>query len=157
MSKPPILMRREGSHLVPLTPWSEEQVLDLPDDRDLAVRVTKATSTGKDANEGLLALWWAGINLLHENVGDPDHEWPTPRHLSKKILSDIGFCIQVPDGQGGTRTLASSIALQNLEDFEDRQMIFELAQAYVVARWRWNPWQSWKDERDLDRRQRGSR
>lgn len=156
MSKPPILMRREGSRLVPLDAWSAEQLDAYPDGRDLAVRVTKATARGEDESEGILRLWWAGVNLLHENI-DGQGMFPTPRHLSKHILKEIGAFISVPDGHGGTKKIAESISLANLEDPEDRRLLLEVARAYVVKWKSWDPWTEWKDQKELEKRQSGGR
>jgi len=149
MAKLPLLMICDGTALRPYDGYSAEQLDALPRGVALNVRATRATKGTGDEDRGLLNLWWAGVGMLHDNIGDPERQWPTPTHLSKHILKEIGAYITVPDLVGGEKKIAQSLSLQNLEDIEDRKMLFEVAQAYVVARWGWNPWDTWKDEKAM--------
>lgn len=153
-AKPPILVQRKGNHLVGIDEWSSEQLEAYPEGVTLNCKLTRSTATGDDPERAWLRFWWAGINLLHNNIEDPKREFPTPDHLKRRIMEDLGF-YSVIQRIDGIKKDADSISLDKM-DQTDRDYLLELARTHCLSEWGWDPWQTWADEQDL-KKQRGGR
>lgn len=137
MAKPPILMRKERGHLVPIDAWAAEQLDALPEGKDLSVRVAQSRSRGK------LNLWWAGLGLMVENL--PEHQqrmWPTARALHEALLEALGFVHKLWRVDGTFRIQVDSIALDNMEE-EEFNEVFERGRALCVAICGYDPFETW--------------
>lgn len=141
MAKPPILMKREGSRLVPADPWALEQLDGIREGEEVHVRVTMVRK------RGTLNLWWAGIGLLVQNLDEEDRKrWPSARKMHDALLEALGFVEKIWRIDGSYRTQVDSIALDNMSE-EEFAELFEQAKALVMKLWGWDPWQTWLDER----------
>lgn len=147
--KAPIAVEVRNGHLVPADAYASEQIDALPRGARLNAAVTVARGGREDEHMGLLRLFWAGMNLLHANVDDPERRYPTPAHLKKQMLLDLGFysVIQRIDGE---KKDPDSISLEKM-DLEDFRYLFELCKAYAVARFGFDPWTLWIEEKDAQK------
>lgn len=141
MGKPPIMMRKERGHLVPIDAWALEQLDALPEGKDLSVRVTQPRSIGR------LNWYWAGLGLLVENLDDEDRaKWPNARKMHNAFLEALGYVEKIWRIDGSFRIQVDSIALDNMTEEEFAQL-FENVRAMAVRLFGYDPWQVWMDER----------
>lgn len=134
----PIGVEWDGQAFRPVDAYSAELADQLPRGTRLEGHFTAVTGKA-DARAGNTRLYWAGINLLHENTD----EFPTARKLHDHILEELGFFTRHPRIDGGERREIDST--KEMEDDEFATM-WELAKTYVLARWRFDPWEKWKEE-----------
>jgi hypothetical protein len=134
--------------LVAADPYSEELMFSLGMGKDYNLSLTGARKRGN------LNLYWAGLATLVDNLGGRDKQrWPTSRHLHDTMLLALGFTHRLYrldpksiDGVGWI-DIPDSIAIDNMDEDEFAQL-FETIRGAVVKRWGWDPWDSWKDEKD---------
>lgn len=141
LKKPPILMRKERGHLVPIDAWAMEQLDAIPEYKEVAVTVSEERSRGS------LNLWWAGLGLLVSNLNDEDdHRFPTSRRLHEAFLEDLGYVEKVYRVDGSFTLRAMSVALDNMEE-ADFKILMERAAKIAIEYFGYDPWQTWKDAR----------
>lgn len=142
-AKPPILMRKEAGRLVPIDPWAREQIDALPEGKDLHVRASERRT------HGLNGLYWAGLGLLVDNFDEADAKmWRTSKRLHKTLLCELGYVERIYRIDGTFTEQADSVAFDEMDEADFKEL-FEHVRAMVVKRWRYDPWDLWKANRDL--------
>lgn len=133
---------RGNVRLAPVDALSEETMRGLPKGARLNLTITIAkANTRDDQHTRLLAKYHAGIKELYDNVDGAGIGliWPTPTHLRREILRELGFYVAIPQANGGIRKEVDSMALDAMS-FEDLQTCLELSRAYCLERWGFEPW-----------------
>ena len=144
-----IAVEMRDGRLIGADAWAAEQIAALPRGVVYNAVVTVARRTADDEHAGTLRFYMAGINLLYDSVDTgPGTPFPTPRHLRKHILRDLGFYVAIPQRDGAMRKDVDSMALDKME-FEDLKLCLELSRAYCVATWGFDPWEEWKRQHPL--------
>lgn len=144
-----IAVRVHNGHLVADDPYSQELVDKLPAGRRLIAVVDMEEPT-----DGLRNLYFAGLNTLFENVDGtgPGKTWPTANSLRKFILKEIGFAEAVIRVDG-VKWVPVSMARGEMS-YGDLVTCLELSQAFALDRWGWNPWEQWKEAKELESKRR---
>lgn len=147
--RPRFAVAVENGKLVAGGPWEQEQIDKLP-----RGRIFVEIST-EEPEDGIRNLYMAGISLLFENVdgAGPGHEWPTPNHLRRHILREIGFAEPIHRIDGIKRE-ARSMA-RGAMTYEELTIVLELSRAYCVERFGFDPFEAWQDEQDAMKGNRG--
>lgn len=145
--KDPILVRREGNHLVPINAWSSEQLQSLPENVDLNARVTRA-SPKESRRHGTNAMYWAGLGLMVENFDEEDEKaWPTSRKLHNLIAEELGYTTKIYRIDRSYRLEVDSVAFDAMTD-DEFEVFVEKARAWMVAHFGWDPVQAWIDNKE---------
>jgi hypothetical protein len=111
----------------------------------------KRPAKAEDWRSGQMRLWWAGLKLLVDALGD--ERWPTTRKMHNLILEELGFTERIWRIDGSYRNEVDSIAIDNMED-EAFEALFERARVFCLANFGFDPWQQWVDEKDAARANR---
>jgi hypothetical protein len=152
----PIAVEHDGNgHLIPADVFAQEELLKLPRRARFNCYLTLAKADPDDEHGRLLNLYMAGIGLLYDNMPTgPGTDFPTPTHLRRHILCEIGFCERIPQRDGAVKKIALSQSRDHMT-LEDLRYCYELSIVYVLA---WtervlgepvNPWELWKQEHPL--------
>jgi hypothetical protein len=149
----PIAVEVRDGRLCGADPWAEDQIAKLPRGVRFNATLEVAVSRPDDEHGGLLNLYMAGISVLfdHLPITGPGTDYPTPTHLRRHILCEIGFCERIPQRDGTERRIADSMARDKMA-FDDLQFCYELSQLYVLRMTEhyigqpFDPWQLWKDQ-----------
>jgi len=146
MKEPLFMQVGPGQHLVPADPHTAELV-----DTRLKPGTTYKVTVVNDRTAGSLKLYWAGLNLLHENLPEIDEfRWPTSRSLHNMLMMALGYTSREyfldarSDDGVGWREVVDSIAIDNMDEATFKEYA-ERAAAVVVARWGWDPFEVWKE------------
>lgn len=134
MPAPKLMFERRGTALHPTDPWSLERICAYPERTPLGVTVTSARRRGKNA------IYWAGLALLVDNI--EDEHFPTSRKLHDGILDELRMITRIWRIDGTFIEVPDSIAFDAMDDPEF-EIFFEKAQALIVARWGWSPFDAW--------------
>lgn len=104
----------------------------------------------EDSTDGLRNLYFAGLNTLFENTDGcgAGKTWPTPNSLRKYLLKEIGMAEAVLRVDG-VKWVPVSMARGEMS-YADLVTCLELSRAFVLDRWGWNPWDQWKEAKDLE-------
>lgn len=145
MARSPILMRKDRGKLVGVDAYSLQQIDALPEGKELSVRVSVMSSTGKTEREGARGLWWAGLGLLAENVEDLAYD--SPRKAHETILRELGYVRPRYRVDNTVEYIPLSTAEDAMDD-EEFANLQERANAFIEMRFGWNPWQTWKDQQE---------
>jgi len=134
-----IAVRVENGRMVAFDAWAQEQIDKLPLGR---IFIEIDTDEPED---GVRNLYMAGIGILFQNVdgAGPGGEWPTPDHLRREILREIGFAEPILRVDG-IKKEARSMARGKMS-YEELVIVLEISRSYAVARWGFDPWQQWQD------------
>lgn len=111
----------------------------------------KRPARAEDWRSGQLRLWWAGLKLLVDALGD--ERWPTTRKMHNLILEELGFVVRVWRIDGSYRNEVDSIAIDSMED-DAFEALFERARVFCLANFGFDPWQQWVDEKNAERENR---
>lgn len=149
-----IAVRVENGRLSALDAFGQEQIDKLPLGR-LFIEIDT-----EEPEDGVRNLYMAGIGVLFDNVdgAGPGGEWPTPNHLRREILREIGFAEPIMRVDG-IKKEPRSMARGHMT-YDELVLVLEVSRAYCTARWKLDPFQSWADEKDAEaamRAQRGAR
>jgi hypothetical protein len=144
IERPRIVVLVENGRLVAGSAWDQEQIDKLPRGRIIA----EIDET--EPEDGVRALFMAGIQVLFDNVDGtgPGGEWPTPNHLRREILREIGFAEPIMRVDG-IKKEARSMARGQMT-YDELVLVLEISRSYCVARWGFDPFQSWQDEKDAE-------
>lgn len=146
MAREGILVVVQGGALRPADAYAQEQIDILSGSNHTYVaRLSKLTGPYREEREGLRGLWWAGCGLLAENSDTPGYL--TKRGVSDMILTKLGMVR--PSLRGKRIPEPVSLAENAGVDDEEFAIIMEMAQAFVVAKFGWNPWDEWKKQHPL--------
>ena len=138
--RPRIAVRVEAGRLVAMGPMEQEIIDKLPLGR-LFVEISD-----EEATDGLRNFFFAGINLLFDNTDGcgAGGEWPTPNHLRRYLLIEIGFCENILRVDGIKKEPRSMARGSMTAD--EIKLVTELSRAYCVARWGFDAWTEWESE-----------
>lgn len=140
IERPRFAVRVEQGRLVAFSIIDQEIIDKLPLGR-IFVEVNE-----DDATDGLRNFYFAGINVLFDNVegSGPGGEWPTPNHLRRFLLRQIGFCEPI-FRVDGIKQEPRSMA-RGMMTADEIKIVTELSRAYCVQRWGMDPWSLWESE-----------
>lgn len=144
MSRAPIAMTVDQRGLHALDAYAQEQLASLPQGT-YNVRFSRMTARGKTEREGLRGLWWAGCEVLSENTEQVG--FSTKRAASDSILEGMGMIRKRYRIDKTWEPIPISLAEENLDD-EEMVAVLELARAYCLDRFGFDPFQAWTDEKD---------
>lgn len=111
----------------------------------------KRPAKAEDWRSGQMRLWWAGMKLLVDALGD--ERWPTTRKMHNLILEELGFVERIWRIDGSYRNEVDSIAIDNMDD-DAFEVLFERARVFCLANFGFDPWQQWVDEKNAERENR---
>jgi hypothetical protein len=140
----PMLMRRRGSALVPVDAWSEERLRQIPEAKDLNVTAPEARGD-KSTRARLNGWYWAGLNLMLENVDET--KWPTARKLHKLILEELGYTTRFYRIDGSYKDEVDSTKFDEMPD-DEFTVYFERARVWVDTNFGTDYWDEWKKQKD---------
>lgn len=141
MSRAAIYMEFDGRGFVPADAWAQEQMSALKPGTRFNVRVSRITARGKEEREGLRGLWWAGCELLSQQVDELHYD--TKRKASNMILMSLGFVTAKPKADGRVDIVPISTGEDVLDD-EEMHILLERAAAFCVNRFGFDPFDEWK-------------
>lgn len=138
----------QNGRLTALDAYGQEQIDKLPVGR-LFIEIDE-----EEPEDGLRNKYMAGIGLLFENVdgAGPGGEWPTPNHLRREILREIGFAdpiLRVDGIKKEPRSMA-----RGAMKADELAIVTELTRAYCVQRWGFDPIESWEQEKEAEKANR---
>lgn len=137
-------MVKDHRGLRPMDAYAEQQVDELPAG-NYNMRAARMTGKYKEEREGLRGLWWAGCDLLSQNV---EHKlWDTKRKVSDEILKGLGFVRPRFRIDKTVDMIPVSTSEENMDD-EEFIVLLERARALCLDRWGMDPFQAWVDEQD---------
>ena len=115
-----LILRRSGDKLVPVTEWDREALLEIPEGRDLTVKVSRTRSAKQHR------LFWALMQIVVDNHiyylrGEQLVEWLKVR---------LGYVDEIMFHDGSMLTKVSSISFASMGQ-DDFQKFFNLA-LYVI-------------------------
>ena len=100
MSSDTIIMRRSGDRLVPVAEWERERLLDIPEGRDLTVKITRTRSARQHR------LFWALMQLVVIN----HPYYVRAEQLVEWLKIRLGYVEEVMFHDGQMLTKVSSIS-----------------------------------------------
>ncbi len=129
VERPRFAARIINGHVVGDDPWSQEVIDKLPPGR-MVYEVFQ-----EEAEDGVRGLYFAGINMLFQNVDGtgPGGEWPTPESLRREILREIGFTDPI-FRVDGIKKEPRSMARGRMQ-YDELVVVLEVSRAYCVSRW----------------------
>lgn len=142
MSRAPIYMEFDGRGFVPADAYAQEQMQAFQRGDRFNVRLSKITARGKEERDGLRGLWWAGCELLSQQVDELHYD--TKRKASNMILMSLGFVATKPKADGSVDIVPISTGEDVLDD-EEMHILLERAAAHCIRRFGFDPFQAWKD------------
>jgi hypothetical protein len=115
-----LILRRSGDKLVPVTEWDREALLEIPEGRDLTVKVSRTRSAKQHR------LFWALMQIVVDNH---------PFYLRSEQLVEwlkirLGYVDEIMFHDGSIMTKVSSISFAAMGQ-EGFQKFFNLA-LYVI-------------------------
>jgi hypothetical protein len=117
-----IIVRRSGDKLVPVTEWDRERLLDVPEGRDLSIRISRTRSARQHR------LFWALMQIVVDNHpfymrGEQLVEWLKVR---------LGYVDEIMFHDGNMMTKVSSISFTSMGQ-DEFQKFFNLALQVIVT------------------------
>jgi hypothetical protein len=109
MSNDFLIMRRHGEKLLPVTEWDREHLLDIPEGRDLTVKITRTRSPKQHR------LFWSLLAKVVEN-----HPYYTnPEQLLTWLKIRLGWvdAVMMHDGNIWSQTRSISFHSMGQDDF----------------------------------------
>lgn len=146
-----IAVRVEQGRLGALDAWAQEQIDKLPLGR-LFIEIDT-----EEPEDGVRNLYMAGIGVLFQNVdgAGPGREWPTPIQLRREILREIGFTDPI-FRVNGIKKDPRSMARGQMS-YDELVVVLEVSRAYCTARWGFDPFEAWTNEKDAEAANRRAR
>ena len=117
-----IIVRRSGDKLVPVTEWDRERLLDIPEGKDLSIRVSRTRSAKQHR------LFWALMQIVVDNHpfymrGEQLVEWLKIR---------LGYVDEIMFHDGSMMTKVSSISFTSMGQ-DEFQKFFNLALYIIIT------------------------
>ena len=117
-----IIVRRSGDKLVPVTEWDRERLLDIPEGKDLSIRVSRTRSAKQHR------LFWALMQIVVDNHpfyirGEQLVEWLKVR---------LGYVDEIMFHDGSMMTKVSSISFTSMGQ-DEFQKFFNLALHVIIT------------------------
>lgn len=144
MSRSPIGMTIDHRGLHALDGYAQEQLAALPHGT-YNVRFAKMTGKYKEQREGLRGLWFAGCELLSQNTEQDG--FATKRAASNSLLVGMKMTRRKYHNDKTWEPIPISLSEDNLDD-EEMLTILEMARAYCLDRFGFDPFEMWKQEQE---------
>lgn len=116
MSSDTIIMRRSGDRLVPVAEWERERLLEIPEGRDLTVKISRTRSPQQHR------LFWGLMQLVVEN----HPYYVRAEQLVEWLKIRLGYVEEVMFHDGKLLTKVSSISFGAMGQ-DDFRKFFALA------------------------------
>lgn len=116
MSSDAIIMRRHGDKLVPVAEWERERLMEIPEGRDLTVKVSRTRSPKQHR------LFWALMQLVVKN----HPYYVRAEQLVEWLKVRLGYVEEVMFHDGQLLTKVSSISFGTMGQ-DEFQKFFNLA------------------------------
>lgn len=151
VERPRIAVTVQNGRLAALDAFAQEQIDKLPLGR-LFIEIDT-----EEPEDGVRNLYMAGIGVLFENIDDtgPGKQFPTTMQLRREILREIGFTdpiFRVDGIKKDPRSMARGKMM-----YDELVVVLEVSRAYCVARWGFDPFEAWTDEKDAEKANRARR
>jgi len=104
MSSDTVIMRRNGDRLVPVAEWERERLLEIPEGRDLTVKITRTRSAKQHR------LFWALMQLVVTNHA----YYVRAEQLVEWLKIRLGYVEEVMFHDGQMLTKVSSISFGSM-------------------------------------------
>jgi len=106
-----IHVRRSGDKLVPITEWDREQLLDVPEGKDLSIKLTRTRSAKQHR------LFWALMQIVVDN----HPYYLRPEQMVEWLKLRLGYVEEVMFHNGDMMTKLSSISFSSMgqSEFQD--------------------------------------
>jgi hypothetical protein len=104
MSSDTVIMRRSGDRLVPVAEWERERLMEIPEGRDLTVKITRTRSAKQHR------LFWA----LMQKVVDNHPYYVRAEQLVEWMKIRLGYVEEVMFHDGQLMTKVSSISFGSM-------------------------------------------
>ncbi|CAB5220037.1 Protein of unknown function DUF1367 [uncultured Caudovirales phage] len=117
-----IIVRRSGDKLVPVTEWDRDRLLDVPEGKDLSIRISRTRSARQHR------LFWALMQIVVDNHpfymrGEQLVEWLKVR---------LGYVDEIMFHDGSMMTKVSSISFTSMGQ-DEFQKFFNLALHVIIT------------------------
>ena len=106
-----IHVRRSGDKLVPITEWDREQLLDVPEGKDLSIKLTRTRSAKQHR------LFWSLMQIVVDN----HPYYLRPEQMVEWLKLRLGYVEEVMFNNGDMMTKLSSISFSSMgqSEFQD--------------------------------------
>ena len=104
MSSDTVIMRRHGDRLVPVAEWERERLMEIPEGRDLTVKITRTRSAKQHR------LFWA----LMQKVVDNHPYYVRAEQLVEWMKIRLGYVEEIMFHDGQMLTKVSSISFGSM-------------------------------------------
>ena len=106
-----IHVRRSGDKLVPITEWDLEQLLDVPEGKDLSIKLTRTRSAKQHR------LFWSLMQIVVDN----HPYYLRPEQMVEWLKLRLGYVEEVMFHNGDMMTKLSSISFSSMgqSEFQD--------------------------------------
>ena len=106
-----IHVRRSGDKLVPITEWDREQLLDVPEGKDLSIKLTRTRSAKQHR------LFWSLMQIVVDN----HPYYLRPEQMVEWLKLRLGYVEEVMFHNGDMMTKLSSISFSSMgqSEFQD--------------------------------------
>ena len=117
-----IIVRRSGDKLVPVTEWDRDRLLDVPEGKDLSIKISRTRSARQHR------LFWALMQIVVDNHpfyirGEQLVEWLKVR---------LGYVDEIMFHDGSMMTKVSSISFTSMGQ-DEFQKFFNLALHVIIT------------------------
>ena len=121
MSVATIYVRRNGDKLVPITEWDRERLLDVPEGKDLSIKLSRARSTKQHR------LFWSLMQIVVDN----HPYYLRPEQLVEWLKLRLGYVEEIMFHNGEMMTKLSSISFSSMGQIEFQEFFNKAL--YVIA------------------------
>ena len=121
MSVGTVYVRRSGDKLVPITEWDREQILEIPEGKDLSIKVSRTRSARQHR------LFWSLMQIVVDN----HPVYLRPEQLVEWLKLRLGYVEEVMFHNGEMMTKLSSISFSSMGQAEFQEFFNKAL--YVIA------------------------
>jgi len=116
-----IHVRRSGDKLVPITEWDREQLLDVPEGKDLSIKLSRTRSARQHR------LFWSLMQIVVDN----HPYYLRPEQLVEWLKLRLGYVEEIMFHNGEMMTKLSSISFTSMGQIEFQEFFNKAL--YVIA------------------------
>lgn len=116
-----IHVRRNGDKLVPITEWDREQLLDVPEGKDLSIKLSRTRSARQHR------LFWSLMQIVVDN----HPYYLRPEQLVEWLKLRLGYVEEIMFHNGDMMTKLSSISFTSMGQIEFQEFFNKAL--YVIA------------------------
>lgn len=128
-----VVMRREGQRLTCVCPWEIEALEELPEGKDLNVKITQSRSVRQNNTYWGLLKWV--IDNGPEFIGK---NWPETQHLSDALQLKLGYVRQSATLDGEIKIWPQSKSFEEMKQDEFNRY-FEAVQIELITLCKYDP------------------